>query len=270
MHADAGCAPYRDALDARLDGELPLDEAAGVDAHLATCESCAGEYAMLAATHRRVSAHLPRYAAPDVLSARVRAALSEAARPATASTTLTPVPSGPPRTPAWRASAWWRLAAAGVAIALVSSSVTSVVLERRNASHQASEELLASHIRSLMPGHLTDVVSTNQHAVKPWFDGRVDVSPSVPNLDSIGFPLVGGRMDYVRGRAVPVVVYARRQHLINVYEWAQPARAASPSESTRNGYHLVTWRRDGLEYWAVSDLNTKELDAFVAAFIAAQ
>lgn len=270
MHADAGCALYRDALDARLDDELPPAAAAGVDAHLATCEACATEYAMLTATHRRASAHLPRYVAPDVLRARVRAALSEAARPATTTTAGTPVPSETPRPSAWRTSPWWRLAAAGVAIALISSSATYAVLGGRNPSHQASEELLASHIRSLMPGHLTDVASTNQHNVKPWFDGRVDVSPSVPNLDSIGFPLVGGRMDYVRGRAVPVVVYARRQHMINVYEWAQPGRAVSPSESTRNGYHLVTWRRDGLEYWAVSDLNTKELDAFVAAFTAAQ
>jgi anti-sigma factor RsiW len=119
-----------------------------------------------------------------------------------------------------------------------------------------------------MPGHLTDVVSTNQHNVKPWFNGRVDMSPSVPGLDSAGFPLVGGRTDYVRGRAVPVVVYARRQHMINVYAWPEAGSASKPRASTRNGYHFVTWRGDGVEYWAVSDLNTKELDEFVAAFSA--
>jgi anti-sigma factor RsiW len=117
-----------------------------------------------------------------------------------------------------------------------------------------------------MPGHLTDVVSTNQHNVKPWFNGRVDMSPSVPSLDSAGFPLVGGRTDYVRGRAVPVVVYARRQHMINVYAWPEPGSASKPHESTRNGYHFVTWRSDGVEYSAVSDLNTKELETFVASF----
>ena len=137
-------------------------------------------------------------------------------------------------------------------------------------SNGANEELFASHIRSLMPGHLTDVVSTNQHNVKPWFDGRVDVSPSVPNLDSLGFPLVGGRMDYVGGRAVPVVVYARRQHMINVYEWAQDGSATTPSEVARNGYHLVSWRREGLAYRVISDLNSRELNEFVAAFTAAR
>ncbi|MGH7625922.1 MAG: anti-sigma factor family protein [Gemmatimonadaceae bacterium] len=279
MHIDADCTRYRDALDARLDGELQPDEAANVDAHLATCESCAREYATLSTAHRLVSENLPRHAAPDVLRARIRGALAETmtpvapvvpATPMTPVTPVTPVTREAPRAPTRRASPWWRLAAAGIAIAVASSALTYSVAGRRNVSNSASEELFASHIRSLMPGHLTDVVSTNQHNVKPWFDGRVDVSPSVPNLDSLGFPLVGGRMDYVAGRAVPVVVYSRRQHMINVYEWAQIGSATAPSESTRNGYHLVGWRRDGLEYRAVSDLNTKELDEFVAAYTAAR
>src|SRR6185437_1029598 len=279
MRADAGCAPYRDALDARLDGELQADEAAGVDAHLATCESCAREYATLSAAHRLVRENLPRLAAPVVLRARIRGALTEAAGPGTAPAPGTPTASATPEaprtplrraSPPWRASPWSRLAAAGIAIAIVSSALTYSVAGRRSVSNGATEELFASHIRSLMPGHLTDVVSTNQHNVKPWFDGRVDVSPSVPNLDSLGFPLVGGRMDYVGGRAVPVVVYARRQHMINVYEWAQDGSATTPSESARNGYHLVSWRHEGLAYRVISDLNSRELDEFVAAFTAAR
>jgi anti-sigma factor RsiW len=162
--------------------------------------------------------------------------------------------------------AWWRQLAAGIVIAALSSTLTYTALGTRAASASATDELLASHVRSLMPGHLTDVVSTNQHNVKPWFNGRVDMSPSVPGLDSAGFPLVGGRTDYVRGRAVPVVVYARRQHMINVYAWPEAGSASTPRSSTRNGYHFVTWRGDGVEYWAVSDLNTKELDEFVASF----
>jgi anti-sigma factor RsiW len=114
---------------------------------------------------------------------------------------------------------------------------------------------------------VTDVVSTDQHNVKPWFNGRVDLSPSVPNLSAAGFPLVGGRTDYVGGRAVPVIVYARRQHMINVYAWAaRDGNASGRTESTRNGYHFVRWRSEGVEYWAVSDLNAGELAAFVAAF----
>lgn len=255
MPVDMVCARYRDSLDARLDGELLPDEARDLDQHLATCTSCSREYAMLSETHRLVSENAMRYAAPDVLKARIRGALSES----------------PAVRPLVRVSTpWWRLAAAGITIAMASSALTFAALGP-SARGEPTDELLTSHLRSLMPGHLTDVVSTEQHNVKPWFNGRVDVSPSVPNLDAIGFPLVGGRTDYVRGRAVPVVVYARRQHMINVYAWsARDETTSQPRESTRNGYHFVEWRESGVEYWAVSDVNAKELDAFVAAFMAAR
>ena len=155
-------------------------------------------------------------------------------------------------------------------IAAASSALT-VAAMRGRPDRGVGDELLASHLRSLQPGHLTDVVSTNQHNVKPWFNGRVDVSPAVPNLDSLGFPLVGGRTDYVRGRPVPVIVYARRQHVINVYVWPSADDTPSPPHpSSRNGYHFVAWRAAGLEYHAVSDLNTAELDSFAGAFARAR
>jgi anti-sigma factor RsiW len=116
-----------------------------------------------------------------------------------------------------------------------------------------------------MPGHLTDVVSTNQHQVKPWFNGRVDLSPAVPNLDSAGFPLAGGRVDYVDGHAVAVVTYTRRQHVINVYARPTDERSSSANES-RNGFHMIEWQSGGLDYWAVSDLNSAELAQFIALF----
>lgn len=252
MAADIRCSSYRDSLGARLDGELLPGEAREVDEHLSTCASCARDYQVLADTHRIVSENLMRYKAPDVLKARIRGALSDTAVP---------------RVDVPRGSSWWRLMVAGIAIAAASSALTFGTIGR-SAGDGAADELLASHVRSLMPGHLTDVLSTNQHNVKPWFNGRVDVSPSVPGLD--GFPLVGGRADYVRGRAVPVVVYARRQHLINVYEWPSDGQSSAVRGSTRNGYHLMTWRSGGMEYWAVSDLNTKELRDFVTAFNAAR
>jgi anti-sigma factor (TIGR02949 family) len=252
------CAQYRESLDARFDGELTPAEAQEIDAHLATCPECAREYETLTTTHRLLSENLMRHAAPDVLKARIRGALIDAGADAGV------------QPPARRVTpAWWRAVAAGVAIAAASSALTFEAV-RRPASGPA-EELLTSHIRSLQPGHLTDVVSTNQHNVKPWFNGRVDVSPAVPNLDTLGFPIVGGRTDYVRGRAVPVVVYARRQHMINVYVWPTSDESASTTQaSTRNGYHFVSWRSVGLEYHAVSDLNATELDAFAKAFAAAR
>jgi anti-sigma factor RsiW len=251
------CEQYRDALGARLDGELEPDEERDIDSHVSTCASCARELATLSDTHRLLSENLMRYRAPDVLKARIRGAIVETSAPR-----ATILPAAP---------AWWRQLAAGIVIAVASSAVTMTMMNRSSASGSA-DELLSSHVRSLMPGHLTDVVSTNQHAVKPWFNGRVDVSPSVPNLDSLGFPLVGGRTDYVRGRTVPVVVYARRQHTINVYAWPSAAGAPStkPAESSRQGYHVLRWSRDGVEYSAVSDLNVAELRSFVASFTAAR
>ena len=117
-----------------------------------------------------------------------------------------------------------------------------------------------------MPGHLTDVVSTDQHQVKPWFNGRVDLSPAVPNLDSTGFLLTGGRIDYIDGRAVPVVTYKRRQHVINVYARRAEGPASSATNESRNGFHMIEWQSGGLDYWAVSDLNSAELEQFIALF----
>jgi anti-sigma factor RsiW len=128
-----------------------------------------------------------------------------------------------------------------------------------------AHDVLASHVRSLMPGHLTDVASSNRHNVKPWFNGRLDFSPTVPRLDEQGFPLLGGRLDYVHGRPVAVVVYGRRQHIINVFSWPVGDDGAASSEPrAQNGYNLEHWRDGAVEYWAVSDLNAAELRTFVA------
>jgi anti-sigma factor RsiW len=197
--------------------------------------------------------NLVRYQAPDVLVARLRAEAAQL-EPAAVS------PRG-----GWRP--WAMRVAAGIVIAAASSALTLIATRAPRATPLESE-LVASHIRSLMPGHLTDVESSNQHNVKPWFNGRVDLSPTVPDLSSSGFPLLGGRLDYVSARAVPVIVYARHGHMINVYEW--PASLSAHYEAqTVNGYHLVEWYRAGMEYWAISDLNVGELNGFVRAFVTA-
>ncbi|MEO7455035.1 MAG: anti-sigma factor, partial [Gemmatimonadaceae bacterium] len=124
--------------------------------------------------------------------------------------------------------------------------------------------VLASHIRSLMPEHLTDVRSSDQHNVKPWFNGRTDFSPAVPRLEEQGYPLIGGRVDYMHGRPVAVVTYGRRQHIINVFSWpGGPGSDARIEEQARNGYNLLHWRHANVEYWAASDLNAAELGQFV-------
>ena len=242
------CADVRDALDAFLDGELPPDARARVRDHLAECVECARSSEALEAVSRRVQEALVQHRAPDVLKARIRAAIADDA-------------AAPPRPARWR---WVPFAAAAVLIAAVSSAATMAALHRTSPQSSVAAAVLESHIRSLLPGHLVDVASTNEHNVKPWFDGRIDLSPTVPRLDSADFRLVGGRLDYVASHPAAVVVYARRQHMINVYSWAAPGSNTEPSATESHGYHLVAWRSAGVEYWAVSDLNLGELSQLVA------
>ncbi len=244
------CQHCRDALDAYVDDQLSGEERREVADHLENCADCRAEHQTLSELRKSVKEELARYRAPDVLKARIRATIDRG-------DALTITPAAAKRQT-------WKLAAAAAAIAVASSALTFAAMNRSAPPLRVADDVVASHIRSLMPGHLTDVVSSDQHNVKPWFNGRVDMSPAVPDLSAAGFPLVGGRLDYVGGRTVPVIVYARREHVINVYAWPLAGAAASPATtSTVNGYHLVEWKQDGVEQWVVSDLNLGELNQFV-------
>jgi anti-sigma factor RsiW len=248
------CATNYELVSAYVDGELSPAQATELAEHLASCGSCAAEYQETLTTVRTLREGLVRHQAPDVLRARVRAAIREERSSQTAVLRRSPPV-------AWRAAA---AVAAGVLIAAVSSSLT--VLATRGAARGTTipDEIVASHIRSLMPDHLTDVPSSDQHNVKPWFNGRLDYSPTVPRLDTAGFTLIGGRLDYVGGRPVAAVVYGRRQHVINVFSWpSDPARETELSAlHVRHGYNALRWAHDGVQYWAVSDLNGEELRHF--------
>ncbi len=248
------CADCLENLGAYIDGELPADEAAAIKQHLETCVDCAAAHRRLLGTSSRIKTGLMRYEAPDVLKARIRASLAEPIRERPADRGLALIGRG---------YAWPRLIAAAAMVAIVSSGLTFAALRERAPSNPTEQQVLASHIRSLMPGHLTDVASNDQHNVKPWFNGRVNMSPDVPRLDSLGYPLVGGRLDYVDGRPVAAVVYTRRQHVINVFSWpTEEAGDLKPTASNANGYHLIHSRHNGLERWIVSDLNLGELEDF--------
>jgi anti-sigma factor RsiW len=137
------------------------------------------------------------------------------------------------------------------------------IATRRATTDALGDQVLASHLRSLMPGHLTDVVSSDQHTVKPWFNGRLDFSPPVYDFAGRGFPLLGARLDYVGGRSVAALVYGRRKHFINVFLW--PAGGASSGVAdgkTRQGYHLLHWVGPDYTYWLISDLGSTELRQF--------
>lgn len=240
--------PGETQLDAYLDGELAAVDARELETHLAQCAECTRFRDGRLALRTAIQAKVPRFEAPDTLRHRVRASLKTAA-PGPASRRV-------------GLAGWWRPLALAASLAAVAIGSWSLALQRA-AGLALADDVLTSHIRSLMPGHLTDVVSTDQHTVKPWFNGRLDFSPPVHDFAPQGYPLLGGRLDYVDGRSVAVLAYGRRQHLINVFLWpATRAPGGAPRTRDSQGYHLLHWTTPDYAYWVVSDLGTVELRDF--------
>jgi len=237
-------------LDAYLDGELAAPDAREIEAHLARCPECAQFRAARLELRAAIAERVPALRAPAALRERVREALRATA---------------PARAPAPRrltVTRLWRPLALAASLAVVAVGSWRLALERA-AGGRLADDVLASHIRSLMPGHLTDVPSSDQHTVKPWFNGKLDFSPPVYNFAGRGYPLLGGRLDYVDGRAVAALAYGRRQHLINVFLWpAARGPAVAPTTRTGQGYHLLHWAAGNYTYWVVSDLGLPELGDF--------
>jgi anti-sigma factor RsiW len=165
------------------------------------------------------------------------------------------------------AAAFWRWIAIAAAVLLAASAAWNIALlrSRTSSADLIAQDVLSSHVRSLMGTHLLDVPSSDQHTVKPWFGGKLDFSPDVRDFAAQGFPLIGGRIDYVGGRPAAVLVYQRRKHIINVFTWPSTATDGRP-ELDRNGYHVVHWNISGMSWWAVSDLNLDELRQFENLF----
>jgi len=244
------CEETHKLIHGYVDGELDLVRSLEIDQHLQECAACAQACADLQAVRTAIKDEAPYFRAPPNLQSRIRSSLREASKAAPT------MPVFPLR---------WFAIAASLALVLIGSWLLVGVLSSRSADPLLTQELLASHIRSqMLPGHRIDVESSNQHVVKPWFDGRLDFSPAVKDLTDRGFPLVGGRLDYLNNRPVAALVYQRREHLINLFIWpSTPGSSAVPSTLTRQGYHLIHWRQSGMNYWAVSNLNESELQEFV-------
>jgi anti-sigma factor RsiW len=198
-----------------------------------------------------VKQHMTRYKAPPGLERRIRHMIAQEAR-------------GPGWVERLRASfaSWWPMAASFACGLVVAVSATTMLGTARN-EDDFEQQLVSAHIRSLMPNHLMDVASTDQHTVKPWFTGKLDFSPPVVDLTSEGFPLVGGRLDYLHGRPVAALVYQRRGHVINVFVMpARDDRASGMASALRHGYQVAEWQKSGMRLWAVSDVARDELDQF--------
>lgn len=239
------CRAASDLIHRYIDGEVNPMTAAEIDRHVAGCGTCQPLYDRYRALQRVVRRSAARYTAPPILIERIGAALDAA-----------PVPSQPARRQ-WRAMA---LAASLFLTAGLSSTVTWIATNTGNPP-DLTREIVASHIRSMMVDHLTDVTSSDQHTVKPWFDGRVDVAPPVRDFIDLGFPLVGGRLDYLGGRPVAALVYRHGRHIINLFVW--PIREAKPGGVAKiQGYNLRHWDEGAVAYWAVSDLNDDDLAVF--------
>jgi anti-sigma factor RsiW len=157
--------------------------------------------------------------------------------------------------------------AAAVILAAVLALNLAPRLQRPGADQFLATQLIASHVRSLMANHLTDVASSDQHTVKPWLDTKVDFAPPVVDLSNEGFPLVGGRLDYLDNRPVAALVYQRRKHFINLFVWPAAAGADGAIKAmSRQGYQLLHWADSDFNYWAVSDVNANDLQTFKQQF----
>lgn len=239
-------------LQGLLDGELDAANAAAVESHLKACAQCDETYRRLLDLRGRLRQVGVAHAAPQGLRARIEAQLSESG-------------SGPViRKDAARRNPAALIAGAGAAMA---AAVAVVIAAPAFTDSGVEHQMVASHVRSLLASHLTDIATSNQHVVRPWFNGKVNFAPQAPELAELGFPLVGGRLDYIDRQVVAAIVYRRWLHTVNLFVRPLGDRRADRDRTAHiDGYSLVEWKAAGLQYAAVSDLDLAELVQFRDAF----
>ena len=244
------CDKTAQLLNAYADGELDLMTEVDLEKHLVVCRGCADEVRSIQELRSSFVDPSLKFTIPADLRQKVAALATDGQ-----DTSSSPLRPFSPSFLRWLP---------GLAIATVLLLVFAVMFFRSQPSTDdlIANELVSDHVRSMMVDHLADVASTNQHTVKPWFEGKLDYSPPVTDLASQGFPLTGGRLDYAAGRPIAVLVYQRKLHPINLFVLPTSDADTRPKMSSRQGFNLVHWTRQGMTFWAVSDLNLDELQQF--------
>lgn len=247
------CEMAKVLVNALIDGELDAGHAQEVEAHVETCPTCAAALARVRDVHLAMARLDLRHKAPMGLISRIEAALP---RPATIKTDRRTLLKG---------------FALGATLSGAVAASGLLLLVRDDREHQMAGDLVSAHLRSLQGARLTDVETSDQHTVKPWFNGKVDVAPPVADLTAKGFTLLGGRLDYLDGKAVAAIVYKRRKHVINLFvEQSAQASDRAPVTTSAQGFNIRHWTEAGLDLWAISDINADELSEFQKELSAAQ
>jgi anti-sigma factor RsiW len=239
------CDRAATVLHGYFDNELDAAGAAEFESHLEQCPDCMSALERLESLRSSVSGAQLYEKAPDALRKKVFSDTGVTRR----------VSVFPSRT-------LWRFLAVAAALLLVAYSGWRIISSSRGDNEETvlAAEIVDAHLRSLQPGHLTDVISTDQHTVKPWFDGKLDFSPPVQDFAEQGFPLQGGRIDVVHGRTVAALVYGRRKHFVNVFVWPTSEKDSAPRAGSQQGYQWMEWRKGGMEFCAVTDAAPSALD----------
>ena len=239
------CEQTQELIHAYIDGELDLVNNLAIEGHLGECEACQSEYRRHLNLVALVQGGAQSFAAPDILRKRIEKQINTKV-----SKTFY--------------SRRWLAIAAAVILALSVGVLWKILAARSQSQNDelVAQEVVSSHIRSMMLNHLVDVPSSDQHTVKPWFNGKLDFAPDVKDFADQGFPLIGGRLDYMDNRTVAALVYQRRKHSINLFIWPSPGADKSTQQFSANGYNIIHWTRSGSTYWAVSDVNSADLSEF--------
>src|SRR5881394_1289410 len=268
------CEETTKLMDGYLDGELDPITSQAIEQHLRECHNCDQAYKTQRSLIRAIGNATPYYKAPSELRGRIQSSLRKETAEQSNGSGI-PVDARPliakehaeSRSILFGTSWNWLALAAAIVFAAVIVWNVLPRLQRPGNDRFLATQLIAGHARSLMANHLTDVASSDQHTVKPWLDAKLDFAPAVVDLSEKGFPLIGGRLDYLDNRPVAALIYQRRKHFINLFVWPAESDAAGATKAiTRQGYQLFHWLDSDFNYWAVSDINLKELQEFKQLF----